>query len=304
MKIIVTGSSGTIGSVLCEKLQERGHTVIGVDIKKPQVKVKTIYQDLRKGFTKKIKGIDMVIHLAANARVHPLVIKPNLALDNIKMIHNALEFCRANKIKKFLFSSSRECYGEGDGKPTKEELANQRRSMSPYTTSKIAGESYCYSYENCYGIGCRIMRFSNVYGKYDDSDRFIPKIIRKFINNLPFEIWGENKTLDFTYVDDCVAGIITLVEKWDGLKYKEYNIASGKPSKLIDVAKLIKKELKSDSPIQIGTTKTGEIDRYTADIGRIKQMGWAPKVNIKEGIEKSIGYYVDYYGKKKNSSRS
>ena len=298
--ILVTGSSGMIGTALIQKLQQKNYTIYGFDIKKPVIydgfKYKVV--DLTKPINESLDvTIDLVVHLAAHARVYELVLDPSKALENIVMTHNIFEWCRKKEVKRVLFASSRETYGDQTELPIKEDVANQRFSKSIYTTGKICGESYCYSYNHCYNIQCKIMRLSNVYGKYDFSDRFIPKIINQLINNQDVTINGENKTLDFTYLDDCVNGIYTLINKWGTSNFSEYNIASGTQSKLLDVAKEIKKLLKSKSKIGIGENLTGEVFNYQADISRMKNIGYAPKIKIQDGMQKSIDYYSKYFKK-------
>ncbi|MFZ2192793.1 MAG: NAD(P)-dependent oxidoreductase [Candidatus Moraniibacteriota bacterium] len=301
--ILVTGSSGMIGTALVQALQKKGYGVYGFDIKEP-----AIYSDFKYkvvDLTKPVEesfgvNIDLVIHLAAHARVYELVIDPAKALENATMVHNIFEWCRKNEVKRFLFASSRETYGDQTELPVKESVANQRFSKSNYTAGKIFGEAYCYSYSHCYNMQCKIMRLSNVYGKYDFSDRFIPKIINQFINDQDVTIYGENKTLDFTYLDDCVNGICLLINKYDVSAFLEYNIASGTQSSLIDVAQKIKDLLDSKAEIKVGENLTGEVFNYQADISRMKNIGYAPKISVEDGIEKSLGYYSEYFAPKKS----
>lgn len=300
MKILVTGSSGMIGSALVEKLKDEGFGVDCLDIRMPEYhNYGTIIHDLREPIKVTVGDIDkydLVVHLAANARVHDLVVDPEKALENIKMTHNILEFCRKTGIQKFLFASSREVYGNTPG-PVREEYGSQRDSKNVYTSSKIAGESYCNAYQECYDMETVIMRFSNVYGRYDESNRFIPKAISRLRNNEPFEIYGADKILDFTYLDDCVNGIMHIIKFWDrDLRisgFREFNIASGVASGLEDVAKELKTLLNSTSEITVGERLTGELDTYQADIHKMGALfGWRPQTTLTEGLEKSIKYYV------------
>ena len=298
--ILVTGSSGMIGTALVQELQRKGYNVYGFDIKEPVIY--NNFQHKTVDLTKSIgisfdTDIDLVIHLAAHARVYELVIDPSKALENAAMVHNIFEWCRKKEVKRVLFASSRETYGDQTELPIKEDVANQRFSKSNYTAGKIFGEAYCYAYSHCYNMRCKIMRLSNVYGKYDFSDRFIPKIINQLINNQDVTINGENKTLDFTYLDDCVNGICTLIENYDTSKFLEYNIASGTQSNLINVAQKIKSLLNSRSEIRIGENLTGEVFNYQADISRIKSIGYVPKITVKNGIQKSLKYYSKHFNK-------
>ena len=115
--VMVTGSSGTVGTALVQELMKKNYDVIPLDIKHSywdsQIERKTVFWDLRKPLDKlKLrKRPDIIIHLASNARVHDLVVDPQKALDNYIMTHNILEFARLRDIKRFVFASSREVYG-------------------------------------------------------------------------------------------------------------------------------------------------------------------------------------------------
>lgn len=297
-KILITGSSGTIGTRLFEKLLAKKYDVIGFDRNynkwSSNLNKLTIIGDLlKKEDIEKIPvGIDMVAHLAANPRVYDLVLRPDLALENIVSTYNILDFARNNNIKNFIFSSSREVYGNKKKIVSKEDDANFQLCESAYSASKISGEALIYSFSKCYGMNYIICRFSNVYGMYDESERFIPIMIRKMKKNEGIEIFGEDKILDFTYIDDCVGGIIECIEKFDNAKNNVFNIASGKGSKLIDVAKIIKRNLNSKSQILIGKNRQGEVVKFIADISKAKKMlEYKPKYSLSKGLKLTIDWY-------------
>lgn len=295
--ILVTGSSGTIGTELCIQLKKKGYDVHGVDRKPPQLKENGLVRfdqlDLLDPHNlETVPGeFDLVIHLAANARVYNLVVNPDLALENVRTTHTVFEFVRTHKIPRILFASSREVYGNQDILPVEEGRASQRFSPSPYSSSKIFGESYCYSYKSAYGIDAKLMRYSNVYGRWDTSDRFIPKLIRSFRDNTPFAIYGEKKSMSFTYIDDCVSGTIQVVENWDTLPM-EVNVASETKDRLIDVAERAKKMMGSSSEITVGENLPGEVWNYQANIDILKGTGWKPKFTTEEGLKLSIDWYL------------
>jgi len=308
MTILITGSSGTIGTELVDQLKALGHTVIGIDKAEPQKpNCDRFYQwDLSKYPDFFVEsGIDMVIHLAANARVHNSVVNPELAMENMASTHYAYEIARRLNIPKFIMASSRETYGEtaivdyvlGQNPevwPTAETNASQRNALSPYTAGKIMGEAYGYAYANCYNVDVRIVRFSNVYGRFDTSDRFVPKIIKKMLKNEPFEVWGEDKVLDFTYIEDAVKGIIVMIDKWEEVPL-EMNLAYGKGTLLWDVANFVKEELGSTSELTVTPSLVGEVTSYVADITKARELGWEPTTDIKDGIRKSIEYYKSIF---------
>jgi nucleoside-diphosphate-sugar epimerase len=292
MKILITGSSGMIGSELAPMLVEAGHEVHGLDRKEPEFTplANFIQHDLLEP-VRLDQSFDLIIHLAANARVWELVENPDLALENVITTHNIFEFARKAGIKKILFASSREVYGNGNSLPVNESVGSQRKSESSYAASKLFGEAYAWAYTNCYNLDVKIVRFSNVYGKYDYSDRFVPKVIGLLKDNQPVEIWGEGKVLDFTYITDAAQGILHLIKSWDQLEDREWNIAFGRGYSLISVAQALKAEMGSKSEIKILDSHPGEVMEYTADISRITATGWTPKVDLAEGLKRAVEYY-------------
>ncbi len=302
MKILVTGSSGTIGTRLCEALLSVGHTVTGADWEpckwNPIVEKLRINIDLRdkEKFSALPKDIDMIIHLAANARVYELVEHPERAMDNIVDTFNILEFARENNIKKMMFASSRETYGNihlPSGEKYSEDKAHFMTCESPYAASKIAGEALIESYKRCYGIDSIIWRFSNVYGMYDDSIRVVPLFFRQAKAGETLNVFGKEKCLDFTYIDDCVAGILLGVEKFETAKNDTYNLAYGEGTTILHLAEEMKRLLKSDSKIVTTSARTGEVTHYIADISKAqKKLGYRPQTPFAEGVKKSVEWYI------------
>ncbi len=298
MKILITGSSGTIGTRLFEKLVEEKYDVIGFD-KKPNkwhkhLNKATIIGDLlsEKDIKKIPKDIDLIIHLAANARVYDLVVEPDLAFDNVASTYNILEFARKNNIKKILFSSSREVYGNRKEALTGEKEVDLELAESPYSASKISNEAFVYAYQRCYGIEYVILRFSNVYGMYDESNRFVPLVIGEMRHNKNVKIFGKNKILDFTYIDDCVLGIISAMEKFQKVKNDTFNVSYGKGYDLLEVANLIKELTGSKSKIVFKKNRSGEVVKYVGDIKKAKQqLGYKPAFSVREGIRRSVSWY-------------
>ncbi len=298
MKILITGSSGTIGARLCEKLLKQNYEIIGIDWKpnkwNEEIDKLTLNGDLRDESTlnKIPKDFDLVIHLAANARVYNLVKEPKLAKDNFLTTFNTLDFARKNNIRRFMLASSRETYGNSDKVVYSENEVYIQNCESPYTASKIGGEALVHAYQQCYGINFIIFRFSNVYGMFDDSDRVIPLFIRLTKENKDLIVFGKEKLLDFTYIDDCISGILKAIKNFEKAKNDTYNLGSGKGPSIIEVAQLIQKMMKSKNKIIIKENRTGEVVKFIANISKAKEkLGYEPKTNILEGIKKSIAWY-------------
>ena len=303
MKILVTGSSGTIGTRLGEKLLARGDTVMGVDwvANKWQESVEAVTQHVDLRDEEEVEelelpeDIDAVVHLAANARVYELVEHPERARDNFVTLFNTLELARKREIPRFFFASSREGYGNIHVDQYTEDLVRVENCESPYTASKIGGEALVEAYTRCYGIDHIIFRFSNVYGMYDDSVRVVPLFIRLARKDEPLTIFGKEKCLDFTYIDDTVDGIIRAIDNFDAAKNGTYNIAYGEGTTIVHLAERIKELLGSSSPLTVGEPRTGEVVRYVADITKARQtLGYDPEVPFEEGIGRTVEWYGEH----------
>ena len=299
--VMVTGSSGTVGTALVQELMDRKYDVIPLDIKHSywdkRIERKTVFHDLRKPLDnlKLKRQPDIIVHLASNARVHDLVVDPQKALDNYIMTHNILEFARNRGVKRFVFASSREVYGESQqSQKRREDSTHVTKIKSPYTASKFASEALIHSYHECYGIKPVIVRLSNVYGRFDVSERAVPLFIYYAVRNRDISIFGREKKLDFTYTDDAIAGLTLIVKKFDKAAPNTLNITASKAARIIDVARIIIDEVGSESKILLGKKRTGEISTFVADISRARKLlGYKPKVSLEVGLKKNIEWYLE-----------
>lgn len=312
MRILITGSSGQIGTNLGLHLLERGHEVFGVDVR-PNTwtdAIPTLLQDLSAPFTDFSGGLghvpyptdlDVVVHFAAHAKVHELVEQPARALENVVMTFNVLEYCRQNQLP-VIFSSSREVYGDIRRYITEESYADFAFTESPYSASKISGEALIYSYAQCYGLRYLVFRFSNVYGRYDVDiermERVIPLFIRKIARAEPITVYGDKKVLDFTYVDDCVAGVYQGIELLAGGREanQTINLAYGHGNSLVTLAEYIGEELGVTPDMTIEPSRVGEVTHYVANIGKARALlGYTPQVSLRDGIGRAVAWATNYW---------
>lgn len=307
MRVLITGSSGQIGTNLALRLLADGHRVFGVDRRaNPWTDAfPTLLQDLatpQREFRGGIGGApyptcDLVVHLAANAKVYELVEQPYRALENINLTFNVLEFCRANSLP-LIFASSREVYGDIHRYMTGETSADFSFTESPYSASKIAGEALIYSYARCYGVPYLVFRFSNVYGRYDTDiermERVIPLFIRRLSRGEPVTVYGREKVLDFTYVDDCVDGIVRGIERLCAgeVVNQTINLAYGQGNTLVRLAELVAAALGVRPTIIVAPAKRlGEVSYYVADISRARALlGFNPRVPLEEGVRRAVAW--------------
>lgn len=307
MRVLITGSSGQIGTNLALRLLEAGHFVFGVDVRPNPwtAAFPTLLQDLSApahhfrgglGHVPYPPDLDIVVHFAAHAKVHELVRQPERALENIKMTFNILEFCRANALP-VIFSSSREVYGDIHRYITEESYADFAFTESPYSASKIAGEALIYSYAQCYELRYLVFRFSNVYGRYDNDiermERVIPLFIREIGRGNPVTVYGENKMLDFTYIDDCVAGVMSGMQRLCSGEISSHtiNLAYGQGNSLVTMARYVGEALGVAPQINIAPSRVGEVTHYVANIGKARALlDYAPQTPLREGIHKAVAW--------------
>jgi UDP-glucose 4-epimerase len=312
MRVLVTGSSGQIGTNLALRLMRDGHDVFGVD-KRPNTWTSdfdTLLQDLAghyAPFRGGMNGVewpetDLVVHLAAHAKVHQLVKQPQRALENTMMTFNVIEYCRALELP-LVFSSTREVYGDvhrfdGYGEAT----ADFAYTESPYSASKIASEAFIYSYAKCYGLRYLVFRFSNVYGRFDNDltrmERVIPLFIHQLSRGEPITVYGgDEKVLDFTYIDDCIDGIARGVERLAAgrVANETINLAYGQGNTLVRAAELIAAQLDVAPQIAKERSLVGEVTRYVADIRKARELlEWHPQTPLEQGIPRAVDWFREW----------
>jgi UDP-glucose 4-epimerase len=306
VRVLVTGSSGQIGTNLALRLQQDGHEVFGVDkrLNAWTDDFRYLLQDLTfpGGLGDDYPPADVIVHLAAHAKVHELVREPRRALENAIMTFNVLEYCRANRLP-LVFSSTREVYGDVHRfEEYGEATADFAFTESPYSASKIASEALIYSYARCYGLQYLVFRFSNVYGRFDNDlarmVRVVPLFTHRLLHGKPITIYGgSEKTLDFTYIDDCVDGLARGVESLvTGTVVNEtINLAYGQGNTLVRAAELIAAALGVEPHIGFTPSLLGEVTHYVADIRKARDLlGWEPRVPLDEGIPRAVEWFREH----------
>ncbi|HXH96169.1 MAG TPA: NAD-dependent epimerase/dehydratase family protein [Gaiellaceae bacterium] len=305
MRVLVTGSSGQIGTNLALRLHADGHDVFGVD-RRPNTWTDAfpyLLQDLSMQQAElAFPPSDVIVHLAAHAKVHELVLHPHRALENAIVTFNVLEYARAQRLP-VVFASSREVYGDVHRfDEYVEDSADFAFTESTYSASKIAGEAFVYSYARCYGLPYLVFRFSNVYGRYDNDLHRMVRVLPLFTHRLrrgePITIYGgAEKTLDFTYVDDCVDGIVRGLESLvaGGVVNETINLAYGRGSSLVHAATLIAAELGVEPQMTLAPSLLGEVTHYVAHLEKARTLlGYEPHVPLEDGIPRMVAWFLEH----------
>ena len=300
MKVLVTGGAGFIGSHFVDRLINEKYEVSILDIKKPEnskaefIKGNiTNINDVRNA----IKNCEYVFHLASPISVENTEKKPIETLNtNIDGIRNILDCCLKGNVKKILFTSSSEVYGEPNTIPIPETSSLQPKSC--YGISKVVCEEYIKSYNKLYGLGFTIVRYFNVYGPRQSVNFVIPKFIDSILKNESITIYGSGDQIRaFCFIDDIVNGTFLAFSKKEG-KDEIFNIGNDKePIKIKLLAKNIIELAKSNNSLKFvpldksDRSEKREIFKRIPDITKARNLlNYEPEITLKEGIMKVIEY--------------
>ena len=301
MKILVTGGAGFIGSHVVDKLVEQGHDVIVID---------NFSTGKRVNLQNNVKLIDLnlssfelsnvfeeyqpevVIHLAAQVNVNKSIRDPKLDAEiNILGTINLLENCRKYKIKKIIYAASAAQFGNPQCLPIDEKHPFQ--PLSPYGLSKSVVESYLKLYSHLFDLDYTILRYANVYGPRQNSDAeggVIAIFSQQLVNNEPLTIFGDGEqTRDFIYVEDVAAATILMLNIGNN---QIYNLGSGKEISLNNLMGLFKDISQKEISLNYVEARKGDIENTYYSIEKIKnECDFSPKINLKEGLTKTINYF-------------
>jgi len=247
------------------------------------------------------KGIDIVVHLAANTGVAPSVENPRQDMEvNVIGTFNVLEAARFNNVDRFIFASSGAPIGDVEP-PIHEEITP--RPLSPYGAGKLSGEGYCSAYYRTFGIKTVSLRFGNVYGsgsKHKNS--VIAKFFKQAFSGETLEIYGDgNQTRDFIYIDDLIHAIMLSVEADIGGEV--FQIATYKETTINEIATAIKELFKNETSKEINIFYTkprlGDVKRNYFDISKAKKiLGYEPQYDLKAGLKRTFEFFKEEYLRK------
>lgn len=302
--ILIAGGAGFLGSHLAEDLI-RNYKVVVVDNLSSGLidNIKNIQRTIEfiKGSVESFhydKKIDMVLDLASRAsRVEWETYPVEVALSNSAGTDNLIKLALKNNAL-FIYASSSEIYGNPDLFPTPETYIGRVdtvSSRSPYDEGKRFSEALVKSYEKEYGLNNIIIRFFNTYGPRmrggDFYGRVIDRFIKQALKNDPITIYGDGEqTRSFTYVSDTVDAINLIIHQ--GKIGEIYNIGNDMEIKIIEVARIVQRLTKTNSNIVFQKLPENDPMRRSADITKLKNLGWEHKISLEDGIKRTIGSYL------------
>jgi GDP-D-mannose 3',5'-epimerase len=311
-RVLVTGAGGFIGHHLVKALTADGHWVRGVDIKLPEFEASAADDfevlDLRRWecCLEATDGIDEVYNLAANMGGIGFISgnKAEIMHDNVLINMHMLEAARVNDVERYLYTSSACIYPmyrqeEPDCAGLKEEDAYPADPEDGYGWEKLFSERQCRHYFEDYGLETRVARFHNIFGPlgtYEGGREKSPAAMcRKLALAQPgdvVEIWGDGEqTRSYCYVDDCVDGILRLM---NSDTREPLNIGQDRMisiNELVDmVAEIAGKEIKKRYDLD----KPQGVRGRNSDNTRLRrELGWVPGISLERGLEITYRWIQD-----------
>lgn len=309
MKILVTGSAGFIGSQLCDALIARGDQVVGLDNFDPfyaienkernlaalnssssfQLLMGSLNDDLTTLIDKN-QNFDAIVHLAAKAGVRPSLIDPSgYYRTNVNGTQNLLDFAVARGIPKFIFASSSSVYGENPKRPWFEN-DSELLPISPYASSKLAGEHLGHVYSLHNDLQFTALRFFTVFGPRQRPDLAIRKFIELIQAGKKVPVFGDGSTTrDYTFVSDTVAGILAAVDHAELLDFDIFNLGRGDSISLSEMIATISDVLGKEAKIARQPSQPGDVDHTQANIDKAARvLGYRPQVSFRDGVESLV----------------
>jgi len=302
VKALVTGAAGFIGSHLAEGLLAGGAQVVGIDCFTDyyprEIKERNLAVNARTpGFEfveaqlqstdlgPILDGVTHVFHLAAQAGVRKSWGKDFkvYTVNNIEATQMLLEACVGRKIERFVHASSSSVYGDRATLPMREDALPQ--PVSPYGVTKLAAEQLGYLYHVNFGVPAVAMRYFTVYGPRQRPDMAFNRFIRAALNDEEISLFGDgDQTRDFTFVTDAVAATIAAGER--GVNGTAYNIGGGARVSMKHVLQIIERVAGHPLKIAHADVQKGDMrDTYADTSLARKDLGFAPKVSLEEGIQ-------------------
>ncbi len=302
LTILVTGGAGFLGTHLCRRLTNEGHTIKIIDLKKNK-DFPTIIADVRDQtkMEKEMKGVDVVFHLASLIEAGESVKHPQKFIDyNINGTLSILEAMKKNNVTNFIFSSSAAVYGEPIRVPIQED--DRTIPINPYGMTKLAMEGLLSSYVQSHGFTGVALRYFNLYGPeehHKPETHAIPRFIEQIYNEKKVTIWGNGKHLrDYIYIDDVVEAHIQALQlmKVEPEKYHYMNLSTEKPTSVIEIIQLIEHAMNKKANIQHFEERPGDPLKLYAHAQKAKDvLAWEAKIDIQKGIKKTVDYFTSLW---------
>lgn len=330
-RVLLTGVGGFVGAhMLAHIMKETDWHVVAVDSFRHKGKTDRVadlldvYPEYRQRMTvvthdltapisdvldRRIGHIDYVLSIASESHVDRSIEEPRPFIENnVSLILTLLEWARARKetdpIEKFLHTSTDEVYGPAYDVDHKEGAPH--RPSNPYSASKSAQEAICYGYWRTYGLPIMITNTMNMIGQLQDTEKFVPKIIKAIqedgtvkVHVSPEGTPGSRYYLHARNQCDAQVYILNNIEptQYPSLDLERFNIVSDDEIDNLQMVDLVADILGKKPKVELQNfheSRPGHDLRYGLDGTKMKELGWAPKVSLDEGLKTTVNWYKEH----------
>jgi len=312
MRAVITGAAGFLGSHLCDRLLAEGWSVLGLDnfITGRKENLQHLESNAQFSFVEadvceplRVSGeVGYVLHFASPASPPDYLRHP---IETMRVgsvgTQNALELAR-EKGAKFFIASTSECYGDPEVSPQHEAYWGHVNPVGPrsvYDEAKRFSEAMTMGFHRHYGLDTHIVRIFNTYGprmRLNDG-RALPNFVYQALSGKPITVYGDGKqTRSFCYVSDLIDGIYRLM-----LCDEHFPVNIGNPMEMtiLEFAERVRSHFPKAAPIIFEPLPQDDPKRRCPDIRKAKQLlGWEPKVQLADGLRKTIEYFQTQYVEK------
>jgi UDP-glucose 4-epimerase len=306
MRVLVTGGSGFIGSHVVDKLRARGHEPVIYDLRPspwhpttgPDA-VETVLGSItdREALERALVTCDAVAHLAAVADVNDVHAEPEDAERiNARGTVAVLEACRRADVKRVVYASTIWVYSDTETDEVDEETLLPPPSHL-YTSTKLAGELYCKSYLELYGIDYTILRFGIPYGPRAREAAVIPAFVNKAFAGEPLTLSGDGmQSRRFVYVEDLADGVALGLD--EVARNRVYNLVSDENVTIKQIAELVQ-EIVGNTEIVYMPARPGDLGTKIVSGERARaELGWTASTPFREGVRKYVEWRRQQAAKK------
>lgn len=301
-KILVLGSRGLVGSALVRELQKQNYNNLLMPVRE---ELNLLNQQSVLDYFEKNRPQHVFLAAAKVGGIHANNnYRADFIFENLTIQNNVFEASFKTKIDKLLFLGSSCVYPKNATQPIKEDsllTASLEPTNEPYAIAKIAGLKMAESFRRQYGCKYYSVMPTNLYGINDnfhpDNSHVIPGLIARMKkamdnNDKQFSVWGTgNPKREFLYVDDMAAACI-FVMQYNGAIPDLINIGTGEDISIRDLAFKIKNILEYKGEITFNPNQPDGTIRKLLDVSRIHSMGWKHKINLDNGLQKAIDFYL------------
>ncbi|MFL5821693.1 MAG: NAD-dependent epimerase/dehydratase family protein [Solirubrobacteraceae bacterium] len=297
MRVLVTGGSGFIGSHVLDRLVEAGWRPRNFDLRPSPHhhpdQIETVIGDLLDpaALTRAMEGCDFVVHLAAAADVGIVAREPRSAEEvNARGTLNVLEAARAAGVRRVVYGSTIWVYGSVPNGLVDEDTALGLPDHL-YTATKLAGEMYCRSYRELYGLEYTILRFGIPYGPRARPAAVIPTFIGKALAGEALTVAGDGRqTRRLIYVEDLAEGVVRALEP-SGAN-RTFNLVTDETVTILEIAHTVR-DLVGEVEVVHGPSRAADFGG--TDVSGVRaaaELGWSPATSFRTGVRRYLEWHL------------